>query len=131
MEAELVWDKKRVFVGLLATSLIVGGGYLAKIHVLDKRSGEKRAEAKTSPDEGRVAGTNVAEEEELLLPSKADLEKRIEIIKKEITELKPEDVAKQEPVKKIITDLENLKSGAEKGVKDAVCEEVKKLLCPR
>lgn len=125
---ELVWDKQRIIIGLTLLAVLFGVAYFAKIMVLDKRE-----------EAGKVAGTTVEEEQNLndseiiRPPTLEELDEKTEKLKKDISELTPEDVAKQEPVKKIIQDLENLKNSTQEqivgGTKNAVCEEVKKIFC--
>lgn len=126
-DVELVWDKQRIIIGITLLAVLVGVAYFAKIMVFDKRE---------KTNFGEVRGTTVEEEKEeeiIRPPTLQEIEDRTEKLKKDISELTPEDVAKQEPVKKIIQDLENLKSSTQKqivgGTKDAVCEEVKKIFC--
>lgn len=123
---ELVWDKKRILIAVMTLLLIASVlTYLAKTLALGKKG--------TQMDEGRIAGTSVEEEKPITLPGKEDFEKRIETIKKEIIELKPQDLTQQESVKKIITELEILKKSTETqvvgGTKNAICEQAKSIFC--
>lgn len=123
IEQETSWDLRRLLIAFFLFLFIVVGGYWAKVHVLDKKAGRGG---------GSVAGSVSSKEEVLRLPSQQEVEKRVETIKKEIQELKPEDITRQVPVKKILQDLENLQSSATSqvvgGTKNAICEEVKKTL---
>lgn len=122
-QTELVWDKKRILVATTIILLIAGGAvYFAQNSAL----GIKK-------NEGNVAGVTIQEEKPITLPPKEDLENSIENIKKEITELKPQNLAQQEHVQKIITELETIQKNVETqvvgGTKNVVCEEVKKVFC--
>lgn len=132
-QVELVWDKKRLLVGIIILLLIVGGLYLTKTLVLDQKF--KRIVTQEN-NKGKVAGTTMEEEKEqevIKLPSQEEFRGKIEDIKKEISTLTPEDIKNQEPVKKILQDLENLKASAEaqmvSGAKNAVCEQAKRVFC--
>lgn len=121
-ETELVWDKKRILIGVLFLAFIIGSAYFAKIYVLDRKLSK-----------GEIAGTSIKEEKPTPLLQKEDFGKNIETIKRNISELEPEDIIKQEPVKKIIQDLDNLKTSTQEqvvgGAKNAVCEQAKKVFC--
>lgn len=124
-QVELVWDKKRILIAMTVLLLIVAGVvYFAENFALG-----------TKENQGYVAGTATQEEEEkpITLPQKEDFEKRIETIRKEIIELKPQDLTQQESVKKIITELEILKKSTETqvvgGTKDMICEQAKSIFC--
>lgn len=122
-QTELVWDKKRILVATTIILLIAGGTiYFAKNSV----SGIKK-------NDGNVAGIATQEEKPITLPPKEDLENSIENIKKEIIELKPQNLSQQEQVKKIITEIETVQKNVETqvvgGTKNVVCEEVKKVFC--
>lgn len=122
---ELVWDAKRIAIGITSLVVIVGGLYSVKTLVLDKNI-----------DRGKVAGTTIKEEQKkevITPPSLEEFTQRVEKIKKEVSGLTPEEVAKQEPVREIIRELEVLKtttgSQLTEGTKNVVCEEAKKLFC--
>lgn len=126
-EVELVWDKQKIIIGLTLIAALVGVAYFAKVMVFDRQE---------KANFGEVRGTTVEEEMEkevIRPPSLSEIEEKTEKLKKDISELTPEDVAKQEPVKKIIQDLENLRDSTREqivgGTKNAVCEEVKKIFC--
>lgn len=126
---ELVWDKKRLVISAVLVTAFLIGAYFAKILVFDKRE--------TAHSSGAVAGTSAdgeASDDEIIRPpSKEELEDRIKNIKKEVSELTPADIANQEPVKKILGDLESLKATTEaqvvNGAKTAVCEKAKEIFC--
>ncbi|MBI1919191.1 hypothetical protein HYS29_01240 [Candidatus Microgenomates bacterium] len=121
-EIETVWNKKRIGVAFLLVLLFIGTGFFLK------------SKFAAGQDGGSVAGTSATREREVIkIPTEEDLENKIESIKKEIQELRPEDITKQEPVKKILSELEVLQASATSqvvgGTKDILCEEVKKLIC--
>ena len=129
MEEEREWDVKRIIVGIVSIVALVGLGYAAKVYVWDKQD-IARSEPQAEKEKGEVAGEEIEGED---IPSKEEVQKKIDTIKRDISNLKPEDIAKQEPVQKILKDLETLKSSTEKqvteGAKDAVCEQAKKVFC--
>ena len=122
-------DVKRIIVGIVAIAGLLGAGYAVKVYdVLNKQQKpvENQSVSKDSKEKGEVAG------EEINIPEE-QIKQKIDTIKKDVSNLKPEDIAKQEPVKKIVQDLENLKSSTQQqvteGAKDAVCDQAKKLFC--
>lgn len=135
MEEEREWDIKRIIIGGLVVLLFVGGGYGFKIYVLDKfHKGEARGQQ--SDGIGSIAGERTSttpDDTNIDVIPQKELEQKIDTIKKNISNLTPEDVVKQEPVKKILQDVENLKASAEAqvvgGAKSAVCEQAKKIFC--
>lgn len=130
MEEERVWDVKRIIVGIVSIVALVGVGYAAKVYVWDKQDIARSEQPPAKKEEGEVAGER-AEGEDIV--SKEEVQKKIDTIKREISNLKPEDITKQEPVQKILKDLENLKSSTQEqvteGAKYALCEQAKKVFC--
>lgn len=127
--AELVWDAKRIAIGVISLAVVIGVLYSVKTLVLDKNIDAKK-------NEGRVAGTTIKEEQKkevITPPSLEEFTARVEKIKKDVSTLTPEEVVKQEPVREIIRELEVLKATASsqltEGTKNVVCEEAKKLFC--
>lgn len=134
MEEERQWDLKRIMIGAFAALVLVGAGYVAKVYVLDKLSKNEVSRQQNDETES-VAGESVSTPDDTSVDiiSQKELGQKIDTIKKNITNLTPEDVAKQEPVKKILEDVESLKASAEAqvvgGAKSAVCEQAKRIFC--
>ena len=85
---------------------------------------QKTAEKNSS---GQVAGEQIDEQKE-------ELQKQIQEIKTNVTNLKPEDIKQQAPVQKILGDLDELAKKASESakildVKGNLCEEAKKRFC--
>ncbi len=124
---DLVWDKKRVLVSIFIAALIIAAAYFVKVLVLSKK------EIKSPSQTGKVAGIETTGEKPITLPSKEEFERQVETIKKEIYQLTPADLTKQEPVQQIITQLESLKASTEAqivgGAKNTVCDQAKKIFC--
>mgnify|MGYP001584236225 CR=1 FL=1 len=134
MEEEREWNVKRVIVGITAIVILLGAGYAAKIYVLDKKgSVEGEASVNQAKTNNRIAAEQIPDDEDIEFISKEAAEQKIDTIKKDLTNLKPEDVVKQEPVQKILKDLESLKASTEKQVtdatKNAICEQAKRIFC--
>lgn len=125
--SNLIWDKKRVLISVFIAALIITLAYFAKVLVLNKK------EIKSPSQVGKIAGVETNEEKPITFPSKEEFVRQVETIKKEVYQLKPEDLTKQEPVQKIIIQLEDLKASTEAqivgGAKDTVCEQAKKIFC--
>lgn len=125
--SNLVWDKKRVLASFLIAALIIAAAYFVKVFVLPKK------EVKPPSQTGKVAGLETNGEKPITFPSKEEFVRQVETVKREIYQLKPEDLTSQEPVQKIIIQLEDLKASAEAqivgGAKDTVCNQAKKIFC--
>jgi len=121
-------DKKRVLIGLIVAAIVLGGFVSwAKSNppkVADIQS--KKAPVSTP---GAVAG--VSDSKFDFADKQDDVKEHIDEIKTNITNLKPEDIAKQGPVQKILNDLDAvIKQATESmNVQKNVCEEVKKRFC--
>ena len=120
-------DKKRVFIAVLFLGILLGIGVVwakdALPRFLDEQ--EKKTEMR-SKEAGRVAGETDVNFDLL--------QEQIDEIKKNVAQLKAEDLAKQKPVQKILDDLEELKAKASESaktldVKGNLCEEAKKRFC--
>lgn len=135
MEEERVWDIKRIVIAIVASSALVGTGYVAKVHFFDKQDKVEQKEVVKNQDKGEVAGeeSSAPKEEVVDTISGQEIQEKVDEIKKDVSNLKPEDIVKQEPVQKILKDLENIKSSTQKeltdGAKDTVCEQAKKIFC--
>ena len=133
MENVREWDVKKIIISIVGVIVLLGVGYGVKVHVLDKQS-QKVAK---NDRKGEVAGESIfspEEKEELKTPiSIKEIEQKVDEIKKDVSNLKPEDIIKQEPVQKILKDLENIKSSTQEqltdGAKETVCYQAKKIFC--
>lgn len=126
-------DKKRVFIALILGIGVLGmGGWWAKDKLSALLEQKQAMESVGVQESGSVAGL---EKDRLVLEEqKKDLQKRIDEIKKDVSELKPEDIKKQAPVEKILSDLEEVKKKASESaeifdIKGNICEEVKRRFC--
>lgn len=130
MEEEKEWDVKRIIVGIVSIVALVALGYAVKVYVMDKQDIARSEQAPVEKDEGEIAGEQTEGDE---IVSKEEVQKKIDSIKKEVSNLKPEDLIKQEPVQKILKDLENLKSSTQERVtedaRDAICDQAKRIFC--
>lgn len=134
MDEERVWDIKKIIIGIVSVSTLLGVGYAAKVYVLDKQKVEQN-EVVQNKETGEVAGeqADLDEEETIDVITREDIQRKVDDIKEDVSNLKPEDVVKQEPVQKILKDLENLKTSTQgqltDSAKDTVCEQAKKIFC--
>ena len=120
-------DKKRVFVAILIVGAIVGLGFMWTKNALPRILSQQEKKAQEQLDEvGQVAG-----ETDVNLNG---LQNQIDKIKKDVSELKAEDLVIQKPVQKILDDLEALRKKASESakifdVKGNLCEEAKRRFC--
>lgn len=126
------WDKKKILIGLLVLILVIGLGFGAKILVLDKNKNFA-----DSFKENKVKGSTIKNEENtssesqsklLSLPStsslKTEAEKKLDIIKQEISNLNVTELASSSPqVKKILNDIKSLEQYPRNQAKD-ICQEI-------
>lgn len=127
-------DKKRVLIALLILAITIGGSAVWAKNNLPKILSQKQTVSPHLPSnsEGEVSGSQDSRLE--FDKQREDLQKQIEEIKKDIAKLKPEDIKEQEPVKKILNDLDDLRQKALDStkvfdVKGNLCEEAKKRFC--
>lgn len=120
-------NKKRVFVAILFLGILLALGVVWVKDALPRflAEQEKRTEMR-SKEAGRVAGETDVNFD--------ILQEQIDRIKRDVSDLKPEDLAKQRSVQKIIDDLETLKQKASESaeifdIKGNLCEEAKKKFC--
>lgn len=123
-------DKKRVLIALVLITALVGLGVFWGKDNLTKTL----SKFQVRKDAGKVAGEKVELKSPALGESRQAFQKQVDEIKKNITQLKPEDIAKQGPVEKILHDLDDLKQKATESadildVKGNLCEEAKKRFC--
>lgn len=117
-------DKKRLFIAIVIITFLIGiGGVWAKNNLPKQNS---------APASGQVEG--IKDKALGIEEQKQEIQKKIEEIKGDIVSLKPEDIKEQEPVKKILSDLDELKDKATESakifdIKGNLCEEAKKRFC--
>lgn len=134
MEEVRELDIKRIIVGIISIASLLGAGYAAKIYVFDKQKVEQNEVVKNE-EKGEVAGekTGVEQYETTDTITKQEIQHKVDEIKKDVSNLKPDDIIKQEPVQKILKDLENIKTSTQEkltdNAKNTVCEQAKKIFC--
>src|SRR3989338_6679164 len=121
-------DKKRVAIALVGLAVLLGVGAVWAKEALPNFLAEKNTQLQQKTAEknssGQVAGEQIDEQKE-------ELQKQIQEIKTNVTNLKPEDIKQQAPVQKILGDLDELAKKASESakildVKGNLCEEAKK-----
>lgn len=123
-QQEVQIDKKRLFIAIAIIVIFISASGIWAKNNLPKQN--------SAPAAGQVEGikdATVGIEEQ-----KQEIQKKIEEIKGDIISLKPEDIKEQEPVKKILSDLDELKDKATESakifdIKGNLCEEAKKRFC--
>jgi len=124
-------DKKRVAIALVGLAVLLGVGAVWAKEALPNFLAEKNTQLQQKTAEknssGQVAGEQIDEQKE-------ELQKQIQEIKTNVTNLKPEDIKQQAPVQKILGDLDELAKKASESakildVKGNLCEEAKKRFC--
>ncbi|GEM_PF-4583802 len=125
-------DKKRVFIAIVIIAVFIGvGGVWAKNN-LPKFLADNAKKEILQKEGGKVEGLEDVRIE--VDGQKREVAKQIDAIKENIINLKPEDIKEQEPVKKILSDLDELKDKATESakifnIKGNLCEEAKKRFC--
>lgn len=121
-------DPKRFLIGIVVIGLVMGGlAFWAKDNLPRFLSAQQERLAQRQMEKpGIVAG-----ESDINLNG---LQEQIDGIKKDVLQLKADDIKNQEPVQKILNDLDALARQASQSakvfdVKGNVCEEVKKRFC--
>lgn len=128
-----VIDKKRVFIALLLFAVILGGAVF-----WGKETGPRLTQrfkditAVRQQNAGEVAGSSDTKAE--FKEQRQELQNKIDEIKTGVTKLKPEDIKEQVPVKKILSDLDDLAKQASEStkfldIKGNICEEAKRRFC--
>lgn len=123
-QQEVQIDKKRLFIAIVIITFLIGAGGVWAKNNLPKQN--------SAPASGQVEGIKDATPG--IEEQKQEIQKKIEEIKGDIVSLKPEDIKEQEPIKKILSDLDELKDKATESakifdVKGNLCEEAKKRFC--
>lgn len=131
-----VWDKKKIITAFLFFALIFGGGFFVKTYILDAQNEQASQETKQSlVSKKSVKGSNTEKEEieeitptsKSILPSnlssdviQEEIQKKIEVITKQVSTLSPQEMASSSPqVKKILKDIEALKEYPKNQAKEA------------
>lgn len=133
--AEETWDKKKIFLGVLASVVLIGAGYGLKTFVLDKyiskgsvksTSIEREINSGTSKDESSSEQTN-----SLPLSSskiQGEVERKLETIKQEIRTLNVVELASSSPqIQKIINEIKTIEKYPANQAKE-MCENICKSL---
>ena len=128
-----VIDKKRVFIGFLVLALVLTGiVYWGKDALPQFKASVQKITTVKQNNGGEIAGASDAKEQ--LKAQREEVQGKIDEIKSSITSLKPEDIKNQGPVKKILSDLDDLEKQASASmkifdIKGNICEEAKKRFC--
>ncbi len=134
-EESEIWDKKKIILGLISGAILIGGAVYLLKPTIAKNIG------KTSSSSPQVAGVETKSsdqnasqnpnqtKEELSLPKNAtELEKRLEIIKREVITLTTSDIASSSPqLLQVVQDIKNLQQSPANATKQ-LCENICKSL---
>lgn len=123
------WNKKRIIIVIIMIAVLIGGSLVLKNLVLGKNSLTQKIESKSVVG---VKGISTQEKPAIKIPLsipnpvelKTDVQKKIEEIKKEASNLKVEDIASSSPqIQKLISDLNSLEQYPKNQVK-GMCQKI-------
>ncbi|MBI2036530.1 hypothetical protein HYT17_02790 [Candidatus Microgenomates bacterium] len=126
-------NKRRLIIAILIFVVLAGAASLWAKNNLPKFLNQKLITNQDAVGKaGQVEGSKDVRTE--VEEQKQEIQNKIEEIKGDITNLKPEDIKEQEPVKKILSDLDELKNKATESskifdIRGNLCEEAKKRFC--
>lgn len=119
---EETWDKKKIIVGILTASLIVGIG-LHFLQPLINNGQRSRARLYRKVDNTKeVAGASMSGS--VSLPAVWDVQSNIDIIQQQITQLDVNEIASSSPqVQKIIKDIQSIQQFPRNQAKE-MCQQI-------
>lgn len=126
-------DKKKAFIGFLVVVLVLTGIVFWGKEALPKFAERfKNVTMVRERTQGEVAGSSDAKAG--LQAQREEVQSKIDEIKESVTKLKPDDIKNEAPVKKILSDLDDLAKQASEStkfldIKGNICEEAKKRFC--
>lgn len=131
---EEVWDKKKIFIVLLVTSiLIVLAGYATKKIILSKDANSVSLKFTNNQPKSQVEGASTKEEPNpidnsgiksvLSLPAN-EVQKRLDFIRQEISKIDVVEIASSSPqVQKVIKDIQSLEQYPRDQAKE-ICQKM-------
>lgn len=131
------WDKKKILLTIITVAAILGIGYSAKTYFLDKNTqssipmlGQVKGIQKENDDSSskQIINDPVLSGAPVSLPSKEDVQQRLEQIKKEIQTINVVEIASSSPqVQKVLNDIKALEQYPGSQTKQ-MCENICKSL---
>lgn len=122
---EEAWDIKRIIIGIVSVVVVGAGGFAATSYVRNHQLGNlitqenptktvKGAETKENPSSQQLSDNS-----SFSLPSKNDVEQKLEEVKKQVSNLSLSEIASSSPqVQKVLQDLKALEEFPHNQAKD-------------
>lgn len=115
---EEAWDKKKIFMGIGASLILVSGVFYG-VKTLGLFTSDQQQQSSVRTSAASVEGASVQANEDtptpeptrpgISFPSKSDIEKKLTGVKDEITQLNVQEIASSSPqVQKVLRDIQAL-----------------------